>query len=103
MFSTRYRYAQDYDMWTRICLRYPIAWLNEVLVAYRVHPEQGSATQVPDCLVDSYAIIHEILQRHTLEEVARGFSLGSDHDIGRTLGYVLQSVLWEHSGSTSAL
>ncbi|MFA5844415.1 MAG: glycosyltransferase [Coriobacteriia bacterium] len=96
-FSTRYRYAQDYDMWTRICLRYPIAWLDEVLVAYRVHPEQGSATQVPDCLMDSYVIIHEILRRHSLEEVAQGFSLGTDEAVGRTLDYVLCSVLWEHS------
>lgn len=42
LFDESLRYANDYDMWCRILLKYDFFYLNEPLVLYRNHDEMGS-------------------------------------------------------------
>jgi glycosyltransferase involved in cell wall biosynthesis len=39
--------AQDWDLWLRIAARYPIEYISEPLVGYRLHPSMNTATQKP--------------------------------------------------------
>jgi glycosyltransferase involved in cell wall biosynthesis len=38
----RFDHVEDYDLWLRISMRYPLANLPEPLVLYRIHPSQVS-------------------------------------------------------------
>jgi hypothetical protein len=42
----RFEFAEDYDLWLRISERFEIANLQEVLVLYRIHPEQVSLSRL---------------------------------------------------------
>lgn len=44
--SERYKSAGDYEMWLRIAQSYPIYIINEQLIQYRIHPAQGSETEI---------------------------------------------------------
>jgi hypothetical protein len=48
LFETAGRYASaaDYEMWLRIAVRHPVAILEERLINYRVHENQGSEREV---------------------------------------------------------
>lgn len=41
-FNESLLYTHDYDLWARICLKYPFYYLNEPLLNYRVHDGMGS-------------------------------------------------------------
>ena len=41
-FNETLRFTQDYDLWSRMSLRHSFVHMSDVLVDYRMHPEQGS-------------------------------------------------------------
>lgn len=44
--SERYKSATDYEMWLRISRSYHAYIINEQLIQYRIHPAQGSETEI---------------------------------------------------------
>ncbi len=45
-YDSRYRCAQDYELWTRAARRLPLANISEVLLIHRVHPNQVGQREV---------------------------------------------------------
>lgn len=46
LFDPAFKAAENWDLWLRICRQYRAALVNQVLVKYRIHPENMSSNQM---------------------------------------------------------
>ena len=84
VFDSTLRSSDDWDMWIRIAAEYPFAVLDEPLVYYRQHPENGSkdyAARLPNYLL-------------TIEKAFRSAPPELQHLKNRSLGHVHLHVAW---------
>jgi glycosyltransferase involved in cell wall biosynthesis len=60
-FNEDLRYAQDYEYWIRISLKYTIHYYDKTLINYRIHPTMGSILHYDDQMKE----FHQIKERYT--------------------------------------
>ena len=48
------RYTMDYDLWLRICKKYRVAYIPEILSAYRLHEESKTISDSHDSKFEEY-------------------------------------------------
>jgi glycosyltransferase involved in cell wall biosynthesis len=61
-FDARYRYAADYDLWLRMARHHPMAFVDEPLARYRVHPTQFTQ-RFPEITLPEQVAILEPMRR----------------------------------------
>ncbi|KQU60195.1 glycosyl transferase [Bacillus sp. Leaf406] len=63
-FSTEFNYTQDYEMWYRILLKgIPFYYLDQVLLNYRAHPNQGTSKNQEGIKKETFMIKHHYIPR----------------------------------------
>lgn len=72
LFDERLMTAQDYDMWFRIFRNQEVIYIEEPLIMYRIHGQQGSVT-ITDFQKNCEEIQWKMIQNVTEEEVKRVF------------------------------
>ena len=68
-FNEELRYAQDYDMWLRLMLKYQAFFIPEYTYLQRVYPEQESQRFSDFCLYDSAKSSIAVLNTHNIEDL----------------------------------
>lgn len=68
-FNEELRYAQDYDMWIRLAVKYPAVFIPEYTYLQRVYPEQESQRFSNFCIYDSAKSIIQLLNTHSFREI----------------------------------
>jgi len=61
-YNDEFRHAEDYHLWSRLLPRITAANLQEVVLDYRLHPEQISSTQASLQYQASLRVRHNLLQ-----------------------------------------
>lgn len=83
-FNPSFRYAADYDLWLRVSRRHPIAFLDEPLAKYRVHPTQFTQRHPDIALRDQVTILDPLLRSDSYPadvRIAIGDNLFGQHRV----------------------
>ncbi len=78
-YRARFALSDDYDLWVRLAERYQLANLPDVLVRYRVHPEQVSHQDLEQRVLSDLAVQALARRRHA----GLGEPPSGDHPITR--------------------
>ena len=84
-FNEELRYAQDYDMWIRLSLRYPAIFIPEYTYLQRVYPEQESQRFSDFCLYDSAKAVTNLLNSHSLQDIFPFISLDNKENVVKAI------------------
>ena len=68
-FDEGLRYAQDYDMWLRLMIKYQALFIPEFTYLQRIYPEQESQRFSDFCLYDSAKSSIQFLNKYDLEDL----------------------------------
>ncbi|WP_055073734.1 glycosyltransferase [Pseudanabaena sp. 'Roaring Creek'] len=68
-FNEELRYAQDYDMWLRLMIKYKALYIPEFTYLQRIYPEQESQKFSDFCLYDSAKSSIQVLNNYDLEDL----------------------------------
>jgi GT2 family glycosyltransferase len=68
-FNEGLRYAQDYDMWLRLMIKYKALFIPEFTYLQRIYPEQESQRFSDFCLYDSAKSSIQVLNKYDLEDL----------------------------------
>lgn len=77
LFNERFGGAEDYDLWLRLAIRYPLGYLDEVLALYRIHESNVSGDSfhmtnedlmVIESIVRTVPDIYRVAGRRTVRE-----------------------------------
>ncbi|MDX2254102.1 MAG: glycosyltransferase family A protein [Pseudanabaenaceae cyanobacterium bins.39] len=68
-FNEELRYAQDYEMWFRLIIKYPAVFIPEPTYQQRVYPNQESARFWDFCLYDSAKASIGIINQYSIKEL----------------------------------
>lgn len=64
-YDRRFGQMTDYDMWVRLCLRYPIQIIEEPLISFRVHKGQKNTS--------AFALDKQIRGKNEIQQVLKRF------------------------------
>lgn len=71
-FDRRLNCMEDWEMWIRIAVHYPVAFLNEVLAVYRGHPGNATAsTWLDGSVIETHQRLLRIVDGYLDGDVAR--------------------------------
>ena len=68
-FNEDLRYAQDYDMWVRLMIKYPALFIPKFTYLQRIYPEQESQRFSNFCLYDSAKSSIQVLNNYNIEDL----------------------------------
>ena len=68
-FNEKLKYAQDYDMWFRLVIRYSAFYIPEFTYLQRIYPEQASNQFSDYCYFDSARASIEILNKYNFQQL----------------------------------
>ena len=73
VFDEELPFCCDWDMWIRICTKYDIAYLKDMIACYRVHDESGSQKYEKTNLsgLDQYKMFNKIFRLITDKTILR--------------------------------
>lgn len=81
-YDEKIKYIEDQDLWIRILEKNNLSVINEKLVKYRIHPQQGSAIYTDTSRVsDSPMIIHiseHLISKYGLETYEKKYKIKID-------------------------
>lgn len=94
-FDERLRCTQDYDLWNRIIAQHDFFHQPEVLVRYRIHPDQG--TQSKQAVIEGEALWQAMLESRN--EVERAQMFGSTRRYFASLATFLDATPYQKAAA----
>ncbi|MGA7723576.1 MAG: glycosyltransferase [Ignavibacteriaceae bacterium] len=92
-FDEKYQQGQDYDMWLRICARYPSMFINSRTSTTRIHSAQGTNSFVQGCLLDSSRSCIDFINKHSFEEIFPLFDFNNPSHLSKAISEVIKICL----------
>lgn len=77
-FNEELKYAQDYDMWLRLMIKYRALFIPEFTYLQRIYPEQESQRFSDFCLYDSARSSIQVLNNHDIEDLIPAVNLDNN-------------------------
>jgi len=73
-FDRRFDCMEDWEMWTRIASRYPIAFINGVLAEYRTHSDNATmATLLNGTQIETHKLIMKTVDNYAPSQIVKSF------------------------------
>ena len=87
-FDEGLRYAQDYDMWLRLMIKYQALFIPEFTYLQRIYPEQESQRFSDFCLYDSTKSSIQILNKYNMEDLFPLINLKDDISFKKAINII---------------
>ena len=93
-FNENLRYAQDYDMWLRLMIKYRALFIPNFTCLQRVYPEQESQRFSDFCLYDSAKSSIQVLNNHDIEDLIPLVDLNNNILLEKTM-HIICDVMFD--------